>query len=485
MFKRSLVVLAISILLVTPAAARTLDVPRPYATIQAAIDVASDGDRIVVWPGIYREQLDFRGKTLALTARQGWQSTRIAPPGVVNDLPDQRELSTVDGKRMAGPTRPGVLISLPPGSGPSTVIEGFHLDGEGTNEGIHCRGSDVTISGCVVENCIGSYDGGGMWFEHCAPTVERCVLRHNRTPISGGGIFIRLGVGFGQPRFVDNEIHDNVAGNGGGIVCIEGEGALIERNRIWDNHVDPPRTEAWGAVTIRADNCLVRNNTISFNDGGITVIGSKDVDLRNNIVSGNLKGGLIVNDYWGHTETLTHDYNDVWDNAGGNYLAVVPAVHEISLDPRFRGPLLERGPNQLALRHDSPCIDAGDPDPAYADPDGSRNDLGALPFHRVHPPKPLAMLGGKGLLVRNWPNPFNPSTTISYSLPEPGRVRLAIHDVRGARVATLVDADLPSGEKSAEWSGRDDRGAPVPSGIYFVRLQTSSGMRVMTITLAK
>ena len=84
-----------------------------------------------------------------------------------------------------------------------------------------------------------------------------------------------------------------------------------------------------------------------------------------------------------------------------------------------------------------------------------------------------------------YPNPFNPRTTIPYSLPQAGRVTLAIYDVRGARVATLVDADLPAGEQSAAWSGADDRGAPMPSGLYFARLETAAGVRTVKLTLSK
>ena len=88
-------------------------------------------------------------------------------------------------------------------------------------------------------------------------------------------------------------------------------------------------------------------------------------------------------------------------------------------------------------------------------------------------------------LAQNHPNPFNPRTTFSFSLLEAGRAVLAIYDVRGARVATLVDADLPAGEQSVEWTGlgRDD--TPLPSGVYFARLETAAGVRTVKATLAR
>jgi hypothetical protein len=78
-------------------------------------------------------------------------------------------------------------------------------------------------------------------------------------------------------------------------------------------------------------------------------------------------------------------------------------------------------------------------------------------------------------LGRNFPNPFNPTTTIPYVVGgeragAPVRVALAVHDVRGARVATLVQRTLAPGVYEARWDGRDDAGRSLASGVYFARL---------------
>jgi len=88
-------------------------------------------------------------------------------------------------------------------------------------------------------------------------------------------------------------------------------------------------------------------------------------------------------------------------------------------------------------------------------------------------------------MAQNRPNPFNPHTSISYSLPKPGRVTITVYDVRGAHVATLVNAELSAGEQIVEWHGVDDRGIPVPSGIYFAQLDTDQGIRTVKVTLAR
>jgi hypothetical protein len=73
-------------------------------------------------------------------------------------------------------------------------------------------------------------------------------------------------------------------------------------------------------------------------------------------------------------------------------------------------------------------------------------------------------------LYQNNPNPFNPSTTISYYIPEKFLVKLEVFDVVGARVARLVSSEEASGYHSVEWKGLGDDGERVASGVYFYRL---------------
>lgn len=90
-----------------------------------------------------------------------------------------------------------------------------------------------------------------------------------------------------------------------------------------------------------------------------------------------------------------------------------------------------------------------------------------------------------GLRVVSRPNPFNPITEIQYSVPADGRVHLAIYDVAGALVATLVDARVSAGDHVAVWSGRDVAGADAPSGLYFARLRAGEYVAVRKMVLLK
>ena len=70
-------------------------------------------------------------------------------------------------------------------------------------------------------------------------------------------------------------------------------------------------------------------------------------------------------------------------------------------------------------------------------------------------------------LHQNCPNPFNPQTTIGFSIPEASHVTLDVYDTAGRLVATLVDREVDSGEHTVEWGGLSSEGLPVASGVYF------------------
>lgn len=83
------------------------------------------------------------------------------------------------------------------------------------------------------------------------------------------------------------------------------------------------------------------------------------------------------------------------------------------------------------------------------------------------------------------PNPFNPRTTIRFELPRAGWAVLALYDLRGRRVRTLVEGFKMAGYQSIEWDGLADGGLAVPSGVYFARLETEAGVRTTKLTLAR
>jgi hypothetical protein len=88
-------------------------------------------------------------------------------------------------------------------------------------------------------------------------------------------------------------------------------------------------------------------------------------------------------------------------------------------------------------------------------------------------------------LSQNVPNPFNPSTTLRFGLPEAGQVRLAVYDVTGALVRTLVDGHVDAGMREVAWDGTDAAGREVASGVYVYRLTAKQGMVTKRMVLAR
>ena len=78
-------------------------------------------------------------------------------------------------------------------------------------------------------------------------------------------------------------------------------------------------------------------------------------------------------------------------------------------------------------------------------------------------------------LQQNFPNPFNPLTTIRYYVPRRAEVKVAIYDLGGSKVKDLIDATLDRGMKSVIWNGTDQHGRPVTTGTYFCVLRSGEG----------
>ena len=89
------------------------------------------------------------------------------------------------------------------------------------------------------------------------------------------------------------------------------------------------------------------------------------------------------------------------------------------------------------------------------------------------------------LLHKNYPNPFNPVSTLQYDLPQRAFVRLVIYDLRGREVSTLVDARVGPGYHRVTWNSRNEDGRELPSGIYIARLVTPEYAKSIKMVLLK
>jgi hypothetical protein len=81
-------------------------------------------------------------------------------------------------------------------------------------------------------------------------------------------------------------------------------------------------------------------------------------------------------------------------------------------------------------------------------------------------------VAGKTQLLQAYPNPFNPETTIPFSLSKAGNVKINIYNTKGQLIKTLLNDNKKAGNHSVKWNGKDENGNAVSSGMYFYRLQT-------------
>ena len=88
-------------------------------------------------------------------------------------------------------------------------------------------------------------------------------------------------------------------------------------------------------------------------------------------------------------------------------------------------------------------------------------------------------------LYANYPNPFNPSTIIKYSMKEPGYVSIHICDVKGRRIKNIVDGRKLSGNYIEIWNGSDDSGKPVGSGVYYLYMKADKYQSIRKMVLMK
>jgi hypothetical protein len=87
--------------------------------------------------------------------------------------------------------------------------------------------------------------------------------------------------------------------------------------------------------------------------------------------------------------------------------------------------------------------------------------------------------------ISNYPNPFNPETTIAFNIEKPASVNISIYNIKGQKVTSLLDELFLKGKHEVVWNGRDANNKPVSSGIYYVQLLTGEDRINHKIVLMK
>jgi len=286
-----------------------------------------------------------------------------------------------------------------------------------SGEGLGTVIDGFTLTGGAAD---GNFGGGVVCTNGSSPTFRNCVLSGNSAPFLGGGMYCLDG---SSPVLDHVVFAGNTSVTGSGLYVKTGSDAVVTHCTFVAN----------SSIQIAClDASPTVSNTIlafSVNGGGISCGGSSD-------------------------PTITHSC--VFGNAGGDSLCGSYADN-MFLDPFF----CDGEEDDFTLHDDSPCLLGNN---AWGE------DVGALGAGDCGPLTGIEAAGPDELAVRvAAPNPFRETTTFELVIPHAGEDgTVAVYNLRGQRVRTLIDGAIPAGSLTLTWRGTDDTGRRVASGVYFM-----------------
>jgi len=476
--------LIISLLLfVTVSYATIINVPADYATIQAGIDGAIDGDTVLVAAGTYVENINYNGKDIVVGSLY-----------LTTQDTSYISLTVIDGNQN------GSVVTFENSEDSTAVLTGFTITNGSSDYGggIFCSWSHSRIVNCIIIS-NSAVRGGGISCDNSSPIIENCSISNNSASY-GGGIYCY----YSSPRISYSIMSNNSTGavllytsspeisfcritnnmGGPGITIHAQSSPIISNSLISDNSGDGCRFTNGSYPDFI--NCLISNNsgdglwsssagaditncTIAYNAGDGVYTQASSVFIHNSILYGNNEFQIYV---WSPPLPQI-SYSDVEDkNSGGVHGGVDWGQGNIDADPFF----CEPGLGDYTLAANSPCVGSGE----------NLANMGAFDVGCG----PLSLSGEIVIptgfvLHQNYPNPFNPITTLRYDLPENSYVNVTVYDMLGREVRTLVNTTQDAGFKSVIWDATNEYGNPVSAGVYLYKIQAGEFVQTKKMVLLK
>jgi hypothetical protein len=361
MFKIAAIVGLLMAICISPVVATVYRVPQNFESINDAISASSDGDTVLVAPGIYAENIDYLGRNIVIKSSAGPETTFIEPDSI--GLP---------------------IIILKNHESPLAILEGFTIRNSVNASAVKVDSSGITLKQNIFTN--DSSGQGGAINASNGGLIEMVdnIFKNNYAYWDGGAVYSDGTVLWASGnKFLSNSAY----GRGGALCERDAENYNMHHNLFQDNSCGM----GGGAVYIDYcnDNSSFYNNTLVNNSagwqnygGGIDLFSHEYLLFYNNIITGNIGVGMANHCL---NPRIVPFYNNVWGNTS-DYLNINPGEGSISADPLFEG----GNPFSFNLTLGSPCIDDADPS-SPIDPDGTRADMGAFYFHHETTPCPYTV----------------------------------------------------------------------------------------------
>ena len=328
-----------------------------------------------------------------------------------------------------------------------------------------------------------------MYFHRANIVAENIEIR-NHVQLQGGYEILAVPIqwyGDGNFTLINSLIADNI----NHCTDFQTQAAAIGISN--DTYINRP-------LNVDIINCTIGNNhSDSFGGGGIALHdGPMTVNIYNTIIYGNTPYEVVaVGNQQVTGDSILLNFNHCLMNPSsvltGNEITVNYDDATINQNPLWQ----IDGNFPYYLQQSSPCIDTGTmliPDslltllPAYdliGNPRvyGSEIDMGCYEWRTTNSVDEITPTSKFTLSA--YPNPFNPSTTITYFLPSVSHVKIEIFNITGQKIITLVDEPHQYGINKTAWNGMDRNRNAVSSGVYFYRLETSYGILTKKMVLIK
>ncbi len=349
---------------------------------------------------------------------------------------------------------------------------------------LFAENSWLVLENCQFRDCSG-YLGGAAHFEYTQIQMNNCLFQDNHALGSGGAIYsIRSNLDIWDSRFLDN----STSSIGGAISMATNSGGDTNEfyNVIFTGNTAEHAGAAISLITDQAntllDHCTLHRNEVTetyhFEPSQVFVASWSTLDIRCSIISGSTTGSAVSTGETPRPEDFITYCSNIWGNLGGDWTGVLADHQGMNSNVRVLPYFCDYLNDVVTLNESSFCLPENNPE---------NEQIGALGLGCYGIPASTdGPILQADLLMMAYPNPFNPTTTLSYYLPARTVVTLTICDVAGRRVQQLVAGkNQPSGQYEVRWNGTNDANRAVPSGVYFVRLKAGETIRNKKIMLIK